>query len=376
MTTQVGTREFSNTPGGKWSTSDLSPPVFAAPGHHFYLITYVSPASPEDFHQTKVKVDRHDSFVYTRSQYCKTHNSPSDPLAGTIAKRLEDFLVSSEPGKISLSIQTGLFYADTGAARVNISLEFPWNDLQRDWDNVGLSATIGVLGMVNGKDGALASHFSDLGCCANDRPAFWEPILTGSDVLHIPARYETQLDLPPGEYDLQVVLSDGAKFGRVEIPITVGRYDGKQLAISSVVLCKRFRESVVASQEEAAVNLAPKLVPLVSNAIEFTPAGDTRFRKGEPLFAYFEVYEPLLAGTPATTVQTRLRVTDTRTGELRVDTGLQSATSEMTPGKTVIPIAERIAVNKLPAGSYELEVQASDSAGKTTVWRTANFTVE
>jgi predicted phage tail protein len=160
------------------------------------------------------------------------------------------------------------------------------------------------------------------------------------------------------------------------MPLNIDSYDGKQLAISSVILCKRFRDATVAAQEATAVNLAPRYVPLVSKGVQFTPTGDTTFRKGEPSFAYFEVYEPLLTGTPAATVQTQLRITDVKTGQIKVDTGSRSAADWIEPGKSAIHIAVQIDVAKLPPSTYRLEVQATDSAGKRTVWRAANFTVE
>ena len=40
-------------------------------------------------------------------------------------------------------------------------------------------------------------------------------------------RYETQLTLPPGEYQLQVIVSDGKKFGRSQTPMTVDSLDKK-----------------------------------------------------------------------------------------------------------------------------------------------------
>jgi hypothetical protein len=42
----------------------------------------------------------------------------------------------------------------------------------------------------------------------------------------------------------------------------------------------------------------------------------------------------------------------------------------------VIPVGRGIDISKLPNGSYRLDVQASDSTGKNTAWRTASFTVE
>jgi len=145
-----------------------------------------------------------------------------------------------------------------------------------------------------------------------------------------------------------------------------------------VVLCRRFRDVKDAPLQEdgAAVELAPELVPLVSKGVVFTPSGETHFKKGEPLVTYFEVYEPLLAKRPQTAVQVQLKITDVRSGKLKIDTGQRSAAPWMQLGKTVIPISEEVAIDKMPAGTYRLEVQATDSAGKSTAWRAADFAVE
>jgi hypothetical protein len=42
-------------------------------------------------------------------------------------------------------------------------------------------------------------------------------------------------------------------------------------------------------------------------------------------------------------------------------------------GSAVIPTSHAL---KVRTGAYRLEVQATDSAGRTTPWRTANFTVQ
>ncbi len=380
--------EYSDTPIGKWKGPDLGPnwgPVFEV---HLYLIAYAPPPSAQgSCHLIEVKVDRPNSFVLARSQYCNTKHSPNDPLNGTkFGQQMEGDAASRRAGKINLSLQTGSFYTDTDALRVNIALEFPWKTLKHEWRDVGTVhsayATIGILGMVYRKDGTLAARFSGLGCCSPDLPLFlWGGLSLGYaysdfDPAYIPTAYEAQIQLPPGEYNLQVLLSDGAKFGRVRVPLTVDRYDRKQLAVSSIVLCKRFRNAAASTPEASVDDFASQYVPLVSNGVEFTPAGDTRFKKGDALFAYFEVYEPPLDGQPAATVQSQLKVTNVKTGELKVDTGARTAATWIQPGSSVIRIAEELSVEKLPAGSYRLEVQASDSAGKSTVWRAAEFTVE
>jgi len=313
--------EYSDTPRAKWRTQDL-PGWGVPPGLQVYVIAYVPPESPlGSCHRIKVEVDRPNSVVFARSEYCNTQHSPSDSLNGTrFGREMEDHAASDKAGKIGLSLQAGLFYAEANNSRVDIALEFPWNVVNRESERSGrVYATIGILGMVYRKDRTLVARFSDLGCCSLDLPTFvrgglqYPQTPEGQEKANLPTAYETQVDLPPGEYYLAVVLSDGLKFGRIERSLTVESYDRTQLGISSLVLCKRFHAA--AAKAELPANFAPEYVPLASNGVEFTPAGDTTLRRGvplfarrgprEPLFAYFEVYEPLLTKQPETTVQTR-----------------------------------------------------------------------
>jgi hypothetical protein len=129
--------------------------------------------------------------------------------------------------------------------------------------------------------------------------------------------YEAQMELAPGDYDLRSVLSEDSKFGKAEMPPTVDSYDGKQLGISSIFVCKQFhdyRQTMVVPDPRHPSTLSD-FVPLVSKGREFMPTGDTNFRKKDIFFVYYEVYEPLLASAPATTVQTRLRIINTSTAK-------------------------------------------------------------
>lgn len=375
-------REYSGTPRGKWSTSELgalfSPPL----ADDFYIIAYTPPASPAgSCHQIRVTVDRPNSWVYTRSQYCNTTHSPVDPLKGTaFSQQLKANLDSPKKGKIELSAYAGIFFSDSDTAYADLVLEFPWNSLHREWvhGNRDLYATIGVLGLVCRKDGTVATRFSDQACCPSDVPFghSGEPIYdTWVDAGEIPARFETQIDLSDGQYDVRAALSDGIKFGRVHIPLTVETDDKKQLAISSIALCRRVHKVDPPSYTEGI--LPSKFVPLVSKGLEFTPSADTVFKKSDPMFAYFEVREPRLAGTDAALqVQFEMRITNVKTGELKTDTGLRSADSYVNAGSLVIPIAEQIAVKELPKGQYRMEVQASDSTGAKTQWRAVSFSIQ
>ena len=77
-----------------------------------------------------------------------------------------------------------------------------------------------------------------------------------------------------------------------------------------------------------------------------------------------------------TTMQIQMRIVDVKTGEVKSDSQPVDATPYVKAGSPVIPIGRGIDISKLPKGSYRLDVQATDSAGKGTPWRTANFTIE
>jgi hypothetical protein len=114
----------------------------------------------------------------------------------------------------------------------------------------------------------------------------------------------------------------------------------------------------------------------VSRGVEFEPTGNTRLKKGGTLYTYFEIYEPLVEGQSLAAVQFRMRIVDVKTGELRADSQPISATPYIEDGSSIIPVGRGMEISKLPPGSYRLDVQATDSTGKSTAWRSANFTVE
>jgi hypothetical protein len=431
--------QSSDTPSGIWGLNELSR-IKKVPfvSTDLHILGYVPHDPKPGCHRIKVEVDRANLLVFARNQYC-AGQTPFDPLYGTDKGReLERELSSEKHGKIPLSLQAAAFYTDQGTTRVDVSLSFPSNDLYHSWDPSSwtLYARIGVMGVVRRKDGTIAARFSDLlypsywptfdqggakyiswekgtarlsgatgrllspatagtmgssdSYYGNDTLALTFPsaseitpnkpaiqsALNSSDPFWLPTRYETQIDLPPGDYNLEVVLNDEWAFGRAQMPLTIDSYDGKQLALSSVALCKRLRDAAVAAKEDAAANFAPQYVSLVSKGIWFTPTGDTNFENGESLFAYFEVYEPLFSQNAATSVRANMRIIDPSTGKVITDFAPLDAAPYVQSGSSVLHIARKILTSQLPKGSYRLEVQATDSAGRTTAWRGAGFAVE
>ena len=115
---------------------------------------------------------------------------------------------------------------------------------------------------------------------------------------------------------------------------------------------------------------------LISKGIEFTPTADTRFSKDTILYAYFEVNDPRLAGQSGLTIQVDLRILDAKSGRVKVVFQPVDAAPYIKEDSSLIRIGREIPLAGLPSGAYRLEVQATDSAGKSTARRTASFTID
>jgi hypothetical protein len=370
--------EFIGSGGGKWSGHEWPAGQIADFHPPHYLIAYAPPESPEgSCHKIRIEVNRPNALVLARGEYCNTKHLASDPLNGTpLGKQMESDLASVRDGKLGITLTAIPFFADGGAARVHIALDWPWKSLGHN------PKTVGVLGMVFARDGTLKRRFSDgVDVGSSKKPDEIKQIFGNSYSSDVPTHYETQLILAPGEYQIQAVLSDGTKFGRAEMPLTVDSYDSNSLAISAVSLCKQIDELPIKQSSVKLVgNWTDKLpgsfVPLVSNGIEFKATGNTNFKKGEILYVYFEVSEPLLGVESSTTVEVQMRVVDLKTSEVKSDSQSISATPYVKPGIAVIPIGRGINITALPNGSYRLDVRATDSTGRSTDWRSAKFIIE
>ena len=91
---------------------------------------------------------------------------------------------------------------------------------------------------------------------------------------------------------------------------------------------------------------------------------------------YFEIYEPLVNGRPATPVTIAMRIVDVGPGGATMDLPYLNAAPFEVDGNPVICIGQKVDTKKLPIGAYELEIQATGSEGRSTAWRKTSFTIE
>lgn len=244
------------------------------------------------------------------------------------------------------------------------------------------NTSVHIFGVVYEANGKVETQFEDSFVCLKPAAMQAAPFKWGVKhdwyrcTVRIPTRFDTQVELPPGDYTLRVLVSDGTSVGTGLISLQVeAAFGAHPLAISDVVLGGILRDSSWVPRDAANVYPEPIIpTPLVSRQVQFFPAIDTRVPKHTPVSLYFEIYEPLLE-TQAEEVSFRVKITNQKTNSLVMDTDLMSAANWMLPGNAVIPIGLKLDVEKLKPGSYRLEVQASDSAGRESAWRQAEFEI-
>ncbi len=320
----------------------------------YYVLTYVAPESKEgSCHAIRVKVDRKQTTVRSRTSYCTA--KPVDLLAGTSAgKELENRAASAEAGGIAASIQLPYFYLSPNVARVNLAMEIAADALKFQNQKGKLHAEIDLLGIASAPDGSVGARFSDAVKFDFQTQAEIDKLKGKS--LH----YEKDFKIAPGQYHFTMAFSSGGQnFGKLEAPLDVQPRKPADLALSSVALGKEAHPAA-----DLGLGLGVSIgdqTPLVAQGMQVIPAGSSQFLKSGQAFFYFEVYD----SNPAS-VTAQVRILDRGTGAPKWESGR---------GKLSVPQqGGSLPISSLAPGSYQLEVTASDALGQQ-VKRTADFEV-
>jgi hypothetical protein len=337
--------------------------------NEYYILAYTPVESPEgSCHTLRVKVDRGGSNVRARSGYCNV--KPVDLLAGKpVEQDLENRATASQPGTVIASMQAPFFFTSPNTARVDVAIEIPSESLKFEKVKGKLHSEMNVLGIAYQPDGTVAARFSDT------VKLDFENQKELAEFKQKPLHYENQFDVASGQYNFKVVFSSGGEsFGKLEQPLVVDPNDGSQFGLSGLALSKEVHR---VSELETALDaeLLEGRAPLVASGMQFTPTGANRFKTTDPATMYLEIYEPLLVGANPPKVGVQLRVMDRKSGEPKMDSGVIEVASFIRAGNPVIPVGLKLPVASLLAGSYRVELTASDSAGKSVV-RSADFEVE
>jgi VWFA-related protein len=335
----------------------------------YYVLGYTPAASDEgSCHILKVKVERGGTVARWRTGYC--NSKPTDVLAGKPEeKQLESRMTGSQPGTIAASMLAPYFYTSVDAARVNLAVEIPPNTIKFEKVKGKQHATVNVAGIAYKLDGTVAAKFSDsVTLDLQDKKELEE---FNSKPFH----YETQFDVAAGHYNLKVAFNaQGAdSFGKLEVPLVIDPYDGKQFTMSAVAFSRNVHPVSQMGQTLDAVLLEDR-TPLVTQGMQLIPTGSDQFKKTDRAAFYVEMYAPAMTGPNPPKVSVKVTVVDRKTGEKKVETGGEAADAKA--GSPLVPVGLVLPVAKLEPGSYRLELKGVDTLGNVTPARTADFEVQ
>jgi VWFA-related protein len=339
--------------------------------NEYYLLGFAPAESPEgSCHTLHVKVDRGGTEVRSRSGYCNV--KPTNILAGKpIEKDLEARASGAAPvANIGGTIETPFFYTGPNEARVNLAMEIPSNSIGFDKVKGKYHADVNILGIAYRTDNSVGARFSDEVTLDLDKDEWKE--FTES-----PMHYQNQFTLVPGQYKLTVVVSGGGQnFGKYETPLSVDPYDGKTFTLSGIALSNEI-ENVADLGGALDADLLADRTPLVFKDMEIVPSGSDHFKKSDKVVAlYAQIYDPHLQSDNPPAVKVGYRLVDEKNGNVVLSSGGIDATGFIQKGNLVIPVALKVQVDKVPPGTYRLDLQAAEQGGGSTQIRTANFVVD
>ncbi len=336
----------------------------------YYILGYVPPNPTHDgsYHRIKVKVDRHGVELRARNGYFDVKSK--DLLAGKPeGKTLEEQVASAKAGDFPITMSAPYFYSSPGVARVNLAIQIPPGNVAFDKLKGKYHAEVNVLGIAYRPDGSVAARFSDT--VKNDLEK-----KEMKDFEKTPFDYRNNFDIAPGKYDLKVALSGGGeKFGKVEIPLSISPFTGKDFDLSGVALSHETRPaSQLATSLDAA--LFEERTPLIVRGMEVVPSPDHHFAKSQKVGFYCEVYEPapITDGNPR--VGLIVDIYDKKTNQRVYTTNTMLINDFVTQGNPIIPVGGEIPLTNLQSGDYRMQVQARDSMGHASQLRSVEFVLD
>jgi VWFA-related protein len=336
--------------------------------NQYYLLGYKPTISAEGrCHTLKVKVDRGGTNVRARSGYCNAR--PVDLLAGnSIEKELETRAGSEMKGNVSGSMRMPFFYTSPNTSQIHLAVEIASGAFKFEKVKGKQHAAINILGIAYKPDGSIAARFSDTANLDFDGKKEVE------EFQKQPFRYENQFGIACGEYNLKVVFSSGNdSFGKLEAPLLVDPYQGKEFSMSGVALSNNIRRASDISADLDGQLLEDR-TPLMVQGLQISPSASNHFKKTDTAAIYAEVYEPLLKNLNPPEVAYELTVVELKSGQQKLHIG-----DRIPKGKTgdpVIPLGLKLPVASLSSGTYRVELRAVDSVGNSSKTRSAEFEVE
>jgi hypothetical protein len=179
--------------------------------------------------------------------------------------------------------------------------------------------------------------------------------VNGSDVKKKSVQYRTGFTLPPGTYRLKVVVREnaGGAFGSFETDLTVPDLRRSPVKVSSVVFGTRLAPAVRVDPPSPLARDGSELVPSVTHVVSTT----------QPLYFYYEVYDP--ARDPGGDVRVLTSIAFFRGNMRRYETPLVEVKRLTAPDRKAAVLQLAVPAASLKPGLYTCQVNVIDDVAGT-----------
>ena len=248
----------------------------------YYLIGYSStnPARDGRFRRIRVALKKAGLKVEHRNGYYANRDFQHSGKEDRERQLQDQLLTDLSSTDLTVWMSTSYFRLSDDRFYVPVSIAVPGSEIPFARSSSQERATIDIIGLMRDPQQRPVGRLRDTVKLA---------VQPTQDVKRKAVQYETGFTLPPGKYRLKVVLRENQSgaIGSYESDVTVPDLRRMPVKLSSVVL---------GTQTQPATD-KNALSPLARNGTLLVPSLTHVVSTGQPLYFYYEVYEPALASS-------------------------------------------------------------------------------
>jgi VWFA-related protein len=311
----------------------------------YYVLGYSStnPAKDGRFRRVKIRVDRPDLKVEHRSGYY-AESDFRHAGRGDRERQLQDQLLADlSATDFPVWVQSAHFRTGENRFYVPLSVAVPGSSLPLPHPSDRSQATLDLIGIVRDEAKRSVARLRDT------------LTVSGADLGRKSVQYRTGFTLPPGRYRLKVVVREnqGGSFGSFETGLDVPDLRRSPVKVSSVVFGTQLAAAVRADPPSPLARDGSELVPSVTHVVS----------TGQPLYFYYEVYDP--ARDPGGGVRVLSNLTFLRGNARRYETPLVEAKRLTARDRNAAVFQLSVPSGSLAPGLYVCQVNVIDDVAGT-----------
>jgi VWFA-related protein len=327
----------------------------------YYLLGYASTNAAQDgkYRRIQVRLNRADlknaKLEYRNGYYAQSdfQHSTKETREAQLQEQFQSDVPSSD---FPVYMSTGYFRLNDRQFYVPVSVVVPGSQIPFTRASDKDKASLDVMAVVRDDQ---KRPFGQLRETISVEPS------VSQDVQHKNVQYDTGFQLPPGKYDLKLLVRENqtGRIGSFEAEIDVPELKNDQVKVSSVV---------VSNQKQTVQTKQRNVNPLVNNGNAIVPNVTHVFSSGQNLYFYYEVYDPAREDKDKNAVRLLSSVVFYKNNVKAYETPLVQADELNVPDRKATAFELQVPLTQLKPGFYTCQINVvDDAAGKFAFPRVA-----